>query len=248
MKKISIVIPVFNEENRIKKTLFKIIDFKKKNEKKNKIFIVIVDDGSTDRTVKIIKEIKKKNKDIKILIKKHTGYIDTLFYGLQKCKTEYIGNMEADNAIDVKNFRNFLKYIKKNDVVIANRINNNLLVNFRNKSFQRSLLSFFYFIIFKKLFNSKIVDAQAGFRLYRKNILKIIKEIKINHDGLKIAELILRIEKGGKKIKQISVKNNHDNDSRLVPKFRLYKPLPYIRVVCDAFINIIKLKNIINKV
>ena len=242
---ISIIIPCYNEEKRIKKT-FKKIKSWYKSQNKIKIDLILIDDGSYDSTYKVIKEISETNRFVTAIKRNHFGYINTLFYGFAKCKYKIVGNMEADNAIDVSYFSKFCKYIDDFDVVTADRVSGNFLKKNINKTFFRKVLSIFYLIFFKILFNSKINDAQAGFRLYKKKILlKFINQIKIKHDGLKIAELILRLEKKNFKIKQLAVINYHDNDSRLVPNFE-FKNLHVIFVlIIEMIINLIKLKIII---
>ena len=61
---ISIIIPVYNEEDQVKITLNKLNNFKKKI---HDIEIIFVDDDSTDGTVKTLKEFAKKNSDIRVI-------------------------------------------------------------------------------------------------------------------------------------------------------------------------------------
>lgn len=241
---ISVIVPCYNEQFRIKKTFAKL----KKwyfSQKKIKIELLLIDDGSNDNTLNILKQISKKNSFVKIYKKKHSGYIKTLFYGFRKSKYSIVGNMEADNAISVNYFTKFSKYIINYDVVIADRVSNNIFLNNKKKRFFRMMLSIFYYIFFKILLSSNIHDTQAGFRLYKRKILfKFLKKIKIKHDGLKIAELILRLEKAKIKIKQIKVINKHDNDSRLVPELSIKNLKPLIILICNILINLIKLKKL----
>ena len=56
---LSIIFPLFNEENRLPKSLSKIIKFLK-SEKKRKIEIILVNDGSRDKSLQLINSFKKK--------------------------------------------------------------------------------------------------------------------------------------------------------------------------------------------
>jgi glycosyltransferase involved in cell wall biosynthesis len=67
MKKVSIIIPVYNEENYIEKVIQSVLKSKTLNFKKE---IIVVDDGSTDKTSKILKKLQKRYKEIKIVINK----------------------------------------------------------------------------------------------------------------------------------------------------------------------------------
>ena len=77
MKELAIVIPVYNEEENIEKVLN---DWKKILDKK--IFdIIIINDGSKDKTKFILDKIKKKNSHIKVLNKKNGGHGESIFLG-----------------------------------------------------------------------------------------------------------------------------------------------------------------------
>lgn len=90
---ISILIPVYNCEETIKDCIYSCLiqDFEKKYE------IVIIDDGSTDDTINIIKSFKYDI--IKLYSKEHSGISDTLNFGLTKCHGKYICRMDADDIM-----------------------------------------------------------------------------------------------------------------------------------------------------
>jgi glycosyltransferase involved in cell wall biosynthesis len=241
---ISIIIPCYNEQFRIEKTLRRIIKWYF-SQKKINIELLLIDDGSSDNTFKILKEFSKKYKFTKVYKKKHTGHIKTLFYGFRKSKYSIVGNMEADDAVSVNYFTKFCKYIINYDVVTADRVTKFFQHN-NKKNLFRMALSIFYLILFKILFSSNIKDAQAGFRLYKRVILfKFLKRIKIKHDGLKVAELILKQEKAKIKIKQVTVINKHDDDSRLVPKLSIKNLKAIVILIFEVVSNLIILRKLI---
>jgi len=104
--KISVVIPAYNEEKNIKKCVQTIL---KSNYDINKLEIMCVDDGSTDRTVKVIKELLKKNKNIRLIKGEHKGKSKTLNLGVKNSKFDYVLTVDADTILD----RNFIKEIIK---------------------------------------------------------------------------------------------------------------------------------------
>jgi|688.fasta_scaffold2207206_1 glycosyltransferase involved in cell wall biosynthesis len=76
---VSIVSACFNEEKEIEKTVISWIKYFKKKKLFKKFEIVITDDGSTDKTIKILDKLKKKNKEIKIYkFKKNLGWKPTI--------------------------------------------------------------------------------------------------------------------------------------------------------------------------
>lgn len=90
---ISILIPVYNCESTICDCIKSCLnqDFQGTYE------IIIIDDGSTDNTIKSIQSYD--NDKIKLYKKKHSGISDTLNFGLTKCNGEYICRMDADDIM-----------------------------------------------------------------------------------------------------------------------------------------------------
>jgi glycosyltransferase involved in cell wall biosynthesis len=112
-KKLSIVIPVLNEEKNIK-ILNKRIE---KTLRGNLNYEVIwVDDGSKDKTEEILKEICKE-KDVKgISLMTRTGQSGALMAGIEMAKGDYIATMDGDNQDDPKDFIKMIKKLEKEDL------------------------------------------------------------------------------------------------------------------------------------
>lgn len=96
---ISVLIPAYNEENVIRKTLRTVL----KSDYKN-FEVILVDDGSTDKTSEIAKKF-----NIKIINGKHKGKSEALNLGMKFAKFNFIVTLDADTLVD----RNFLKEIIK---------------------------------------------------------------------------------------------------------------------------------------
>ena len=108
-KLISIVVPIYNMEKYLDKCINSIINQTYKN-----IEIILVDDGSTDKSSKIINKYKKLDKRIKAYYKKNGGLSDARNYGIDKATGEYIGFIDSDDYIE-KNmyetlYNNIIKY------------------------------------------------------------------------------------------------------------------------------------------
>jgi dolichyl-phosphate beta-glucosyltransferase len=164
--KLSVVIPVYNEERRIKDSLDKINKYLK-----NKNYeIIVVDDGSTDKT----REIVQKFKNIIITKKrKNKGKGYSVKQGMLMAKGEYVLFLDADLSTPIEELGEFLKLIKKYDVVIGSRAIKGSKVK---TSWYRKLLgrigNFFISILAVK----NIKDTQCGFKLFRKEAAKKIFE------------------------------------------------------------------------
>src|SRR3989344_5087806 len=90
--KISVIIPAYNEETRIKNCLDSILT---SSYKKDKIEIIVVDDGSTDNTLEVLK-----NYGIKVLKQEHLGKSKALNKGILVAKNEFVLVIDADTKID----------------------------------------------------------------------------------------------------------------------------------------------------
>jgi len=110
IKSISVIYPVFNEEERLKRTFDDIKKFEKKikNIKKEYIFI---DDGSTDKSSEIIKNNFKHKKNVKLLIcKKNLGKGYALKRGIEIAKNQWIITTDSDSSVSLFQL---IKWIKK---------------------------------------------------------------------------------------------------------------------------------------
>ena len=118
--KYSIVIPCYNESA----NLDALINMCKKNLCNNKIEVILIDNGSTDKSVeKLSKIINHDNSFLKTFkIKENIGYGNGILYGLTKCKGEFIGWTHADLQTDPIDVLNGFKKIKnKKDFIKGKR-------------------------------------------------------------------------------------------------------------------------------
>ena len=79
-----------------------------------KIELVIVDDGSTDTTAKVLKEASKRDPRIRVINTNHNGIISALNTGLAECNGQYIARMDADDRMDKTRLEKQLKLMKSN--------------------------------------------------------------------------------------------------------------------------------------
>jgi glycosyltransferase involved in cell wall biosynthesis len=112
--KVSIVVPVYNVEKYLCKCLDSIL-----NQTLKEIEIIIINDGSTDNSLKIIKEYGDKDVRIKIIDKKNEGYGKTVNKGLDIACGEYIGIIESDDWIEPDMFEKLYNTAKLHNVDIV---------------------------------------------------------------------------------------------------------------------------------
>lgn len=96
MSKVSVIVPVYNVEKYIEKSLDSLI-----NQTLGDIEIIIVNDGSTDNSKELIKKYEEKYKNITYLEKENGGLSDARNFGMNYAKGEYIAFLDSDDFVDV---------------------------------------------------------------------------------------------------------------------------------------------------
>mgnify|MGYP001595922107 CR=1 FL=1 len=93
--RVSIIVPAYNEENTLKGTIYSLLNL---NYPKDKIEIIVVDDGSKDKTLEIAKQFERKG--VKVFTKANQGGKGyALNFGLTKCTGELVGCLDADSFV-----------------------------------------------------------------------------------------------------------------------------------------------------
>ncbi|MDO8482722.1 MAG: glycosyltransferase [bacterium] len=105
---VTIIVPVFNEENTVTKTVFSLL---KLDYPKDKLKIIIVDDGSTDKTPDIIKRFRNQ-KRIEIIRKSNGGKYTALNAGLAITTTDLVGCLDADSFVPPDTLKKIIPYFE----------------------------------------------------------------------------------------------------------------------------------------
>lgn len=92
MTSLSIITTVLNDKDNIENCIYAV-----QNQNINNIEHIIVDGGSNDGTIKILKHLKKKNKNLKIIFRNKIGIYEGINIGIKNSKYEYIGLLNSDD-------------------------------------------------------------------------------------------------------------------------------------------------------
>ena len=113
--KVSIIVPVYNVENYIKKCLDSLV-----NQTLKEIEVIVVNDGSPDNSQKIIDRYVKKYPDIiKSFIKENGGQGSARNFGLTKAKGEYIGYVDSDDFVELDMYEKMYNKAKEKDLDVV---------------------------------------------------------------------------------------------------------------------------------
>ncbi|MFW6220621.1 MAG: dolichyl-phosphate beta-glucosyltransferase [Nanoarchaeota archaeon] len=200
---LSIVIPVFNEEERIKKSLFEIISYLKNSKIIKNFEIIIVDDNSSDNTFNIVSNFDKKI--IVLKNKKNYGKGYSIKKGILNAKYDYILFTDADLATPINEIEKMLIEIKHFDVVIASRNLKNSKIVVKQPFYRQILGNIFPFIV-RFILISNIKDTQCGFKLFKRNVARKIFKLQTRYRFSFDVEILFIAKKKGFKIKEIPVK------------------------------------------
>lgn len=114
---ISVIVPVYNTEQYLERCIDSIISQTYKN-----LEIILVDDGSTDRSGEICDAYGKKDTRVKVVHKKNGGAATARNRGLEIARGEYIGFVDSDDYIASDMYESLCKYLKEEiDIVTCGR-------------------------------------------------------------------------------------------------------------------------------
>jgi len=218
IKSLSIIFPVFNEELRLNSGFNHIKSFLREK-KKFKTEIIFVDDGSKDKSYKMIKNFilsqNKRNRFKVLRLKKNLGKGGALKLGVKKATYDWILTTDVDMSVSLFQFLEWVKkkFInKKYFVYFGSREHKKSIVK---KNFFRNILGFIMRFLILLILKINIKDTQCGFKLYKKKVAKIIfPKIKNNgfdHD----LEIVLQLKFKKIKIIELPVRWIHKDNSSL---------------------------------
>lgn len=198
LPELSIFFPFWNEEKNVKNVVENAIPVAEKIAKKWEI--LIIDDGSKDKTYEIGKELSEKNKNIRVISHKpNRGYGAALKEGLENSNYKYIVFTDGDGQFDFSEATKFVEKIESADIVIGYRKK-------RQDSYGRHLLMNMLKVWDYVFFGFYFTDIDCGFKMFRKEALGNI--LPLRSEGAMITTEILAKSKIKKlKIKEVEV--NH---------------------------------------
>ena len=220
---ISIFFPAFNEEKNIQTTVSAALSVV------SSIFddfeIIIVDDGSSDRTAEIIDSLARSDARIKAVHHSiNMGYGAAVRTGFANASKELVFYTDGDGQFDISEIKLLLPLLNEADLVIGYRIK-------RSDPFHRWLFAKLWGTFIAILFNIWVRDTDCAFKLIKR---KVIQSLDLKSNGAFIsAELLIKAKKKGFKIKQVGVHH--------YPRKEGKQTGANIKVIMKAFYELFKL-------
>ena len=241
-----IIIPAYNEEKRIEKTVRDYAEyFKEKAE------ILIVLNGCRDKTGEIVRDLKKNLSNIEYLefseaigkgaaVQEGFRHIlsEDTRYKMQD--TSLIGFVDADEATSPEEYERLAGLIGEANGVIGSRFLKGAQIS--GRSFLRNIAGYKFHLIVKILFNLPYKDTQCGVKIFKTAALKkILPELKVSNMAFDV-EMLAMAQKYGLKIKEIPTIWNGQPESGA-----LGSPISLIKNGWKMFWTLVELRKRIKK-
>lgn len=199
MESISVFFPTYNEEANIKSTVLKAVDVLNKNFKTWEIIIII--DGSTDKTREIVEQLAKENVRIRVVNhEQNKGYGASLQSGFYNAKYDWIAFTDSDGQFDFSEINKFKMTAmeSKADMVIG-------YYKKRKVSKFKIITSKMWEMAVFILFGLYVKDIDCGFKLVSKKVINKIPRLESERGAFISSELLIKTKKDGFKIVEIPV-------------------------------------------
>jgi glycosyltransferase involved in cell wall biosynthesis len=206
----SIIIPAYNEERRIRRTLEDYYTYL--TSKKLKFEIIVVSDG-WDGTGNIVKDFAKNKKNVKLLQFAHRlGKGGAVLEGFKAALGSVVGFTDADNSVRPDDFCRLLMEAEHVDCSVASRrIRGSRIIE--NATIKRRLLSLLFVTFVDVIFFLGMKDTQCGAKVFRKDLVRIILSNTKTRGFEFDAEVLWHAKRNGYTVKEVPVTWYHSEYS-----------------------------------
>lgn len=204
--KVSVIIPVYNEEYTVAKLLKMVITHIPPDSE-----IIVVDDGSTDKTAQKLKRFIK-NKKVRIFsLAKNSGKGYAVRFALRKARGEIFIIQDADLEYNPNYYSNLIAPIKtrRTKVVYGSRLANHPLIWKEIRKIKlphHFIANKFLSFLTNVLYGSNLTDMETGYKLFTR---KVYNDLSLMADGFDIeTEITAKILKAGYEITEVPIETN----------------------------------------
>lgn len=199
-KNLSVFFPLYNEEGNAQRLVEKALKVLQ-SLKLRDFEILLVNDGSTDNTAKIIDKLASENRQITAIHhQKNLGYGEALKSGFYNAKFDLIAYTDGDGQFDFSQVTKFLEKMEDFDLLIGYRIK-------RQDPFFRILFKKGWRFSLMLMYGLTLKDVDCGFKMIKREVLEKIPHLESTRGAMINAELCLKAKKYGFSVGQIGV--NH---------------------------------------
>jgi len=214
--KLSVIFPAYNEEKRIPKTIRLTYDYLKNQNYQSEI--VVVNDGSKDRTAEVVNEMKTEIPILRLIDnKKNKGKGGVVKQGMLEAGGEYRLFSDSDNSTSIDQVENIWPWFEKNfDIVVGSRDLKGAVLD-PPQGFIRKVLFGDTFKLLRKLIIGLwgIEDTQCGFKCFTAKAAEDIFSKTSKQGFIFDVEVLILAKRLGYHIKEIPVHWKNDVESKV---------------------------------
>jgi len=198
-KQLSLFFPAYNEESVIKKTLAAAAKVAPGIAETYEI--IVINDGSTDRTREIVEDIISANPRIKLISHPtNQGYGAAIKSGLAAVRYPWVIVCDSDGQFNLSEIKKFTPFITDYDLIIGYRLK-------RSDSRYRRLMAFILRMVNLILFKINFKDIDCGFKLFKKEVITAVGPLATN-SAITVTEFITRAVRLGYRVKEVGVSHH----------------------------------------
>jgi len=197
LKELSVFFPAYNEEANLENTVEKAIPVLE--DVAEKYELIIVDDGSKDKTGEVAKRLAEKYSFIQVITHNpNQGYGAALRSGFYNSRLEWIVTVDSDGQFDFSEVDKLIERSKKADVVVGYRLN-------RQDSMIRKIFGWGWTLLANLLLGIKVRDVDCAFKLVNRKVIEGIPKLQSQRGGMISPELLGKARKAGFKVAEVGV-------------------------------------------
>lgn len=193
---VTIIVPCYNEEHAVFRSLKSLFEL---DYPKDKLHLILVDDGSTDGTLSILKRFEKK-KNVEIYHKENGGKYTALNLGLSKTKTEFVGCLDSDSLVHPQALKRIINTFAVNENLSA--VIPSALVHNPLNMLEKAQKTEYDLIVFSKKmlgFLGGLHVTPGPFSIFKKKVFDELGPYRKAYNT-EDQEIALRMQEGGYKI------------------------------------------------
>ncbi len=216
-KPVTIIVPCWNEETTIDKTVKSLLEL---NYPKDKLHIFLIDDGSTDTTWQVLQKYKDVS-NIQIFKKENGGKHTALNFGLERLETDYIGCLDADSVAHPDAVNRLMSYFE-NDNTLSAVAPSIIVVNDKSIIQNAQSAEYYMAVYIKKMlgFLGGIHVTPGPLTIFKKKVFDELGPYRHAHNTEDM-EIAYRMQINGYKIEQCNDAFVYTNTPNTV--YKLYK-------------------------
>jgi dolichyl-phosphate beta-glucosyltransferase len=226
---LSVIIPAFNEAERLGATLSACSEYL--SHQSYPYEIVVVNDGSTDKTGELVETHKRSDSNVLLVtLPTNQGKGAAVKAGMLAGKGEFRLFMDADNSTDISEIEKLLPYLKQGyDIVVGSRQIRGAEIKIKQNP-MRAFLGWVFRILVHILIPIDIQDTQNGFKLFSEKaagaIFPTLKTTSWSFD----VEALLKARKMDLKVKEVPIAWVNDRRSKMRPLQMAHMLIDLIRI------------------